>query len=729
MAVIQSYAEFGTNLAAAKALISTENCVGGYTTEQLADLKALYDEGNCPIEKGTELAAAVASVKSNAAIAMDFAKVYKLKNVSSGVFLKTYAEDGNVLSNTGKAGAETDKDAVWGFLNSKHSDNIYMYNDSSKMFVNTYIDGDRWTLGDSLVAITLTDSIKENAWNIRIKGAESEISYIHVNNGTQYPTGVVGWEASSTASQWYMIPVGDIDETFTDSVAALIDGYKGYGNITSVGTAITDLASLTDGQTVALYNAGRKLYIQEKADGKVWMGAADYVPEVGVKEARDFVWTVNKKEDGTYTFKSNSGKYMPVVGAQPTLGSTAADFVITSDGSMDMTKTTSEDGVFFIRNNSETAMYFNGNGAGQAFVGWSAAGGNSKYNIVPVTMEEVNLFDITYICKDNKGNVLNTIKESAQYGETYNFITPPAIDMYKFVGSSDTLKSYVADSYKTINFEYVRVKNLVTDLASVSPLKAYQIVNTRGDRGAMFCVDTLDYVLSSKGKIAVALNDTTDNFLWSIYKSEETGNYYIYNLAVGKFVAVTEANDLAPVSTLGLVPLKVEACDAANAWVISTKADDYQISVSNNYQYGIITNWNDATDAGNQQTFYEMEDRTLTQDEIDIIAARVVMIEKYSDALSEAKSLIDNFDVNGGYNSQEPASKELVSVYDNGACIDGEKLVAAINAVKALVPVSVDGILSDTDKAAQKMHDLLGRPASKSANGIRIINGKKYIVK
>ena len=729
LATITSYAEFGTNMTTAAALIAKENSVGGYTTAQLADLKLIYNDGNCTVDKGADLAAAIASVKSNAAIAMDFNKVYKLKNAKSGVYLKTYKTDGNVISNTGKAGAETDADAVWGFFKSKNTQALYMYNDSTKMFVNEYDDQVQWNLGKALVPVTLTDSVVSGAYNIRIKGSESELSYIHVNNGDQYPTGVVGWEASSPASQWYLIPAGDIDQTFADSISTLVDGYKGYGNITSLGTAITDLANLADGQTVALYNAGRSLYIKEKTDGKVWMGATSYVPEVGVADAKDYVWTVNKTSDGTYTFKANSGKYMPTIAAstQPTLGSTAGEFVITSDGSMDLTKSTSADGGFYIRNNNATAMYFNGNPAGQSFVGWSAAGGNSKYNIIPVTLEEVSLFDITYICKDAKGDTLNTFKESAQYGDTCNFATPPAIDMYKFVSSSDTLPSYVVDSYKTVVFNYVRVKTLITSLDEISPLKAYQIVNTVGDRGAMFCVDSVDYVLSSKGKISVALNDTTDNFLWSIYKSEETGNYYLYNLAASKFVSVTEANEFAPISTLGLVPLKIDTCNVANAWVISTKADDYQIAVSNNYNYGIITNWNDATDAGNQQTFYEMGTRTLTQAEIDIVAARVLMLEKYADAMAEAKAIIANFDKVGGYNSQEPVCKELVRVYADGACTDGILLVKSINDVKALAPVSVDGVQAETGNKAETEYDMQGRVLSKSAKGIRIINGKKYI--
>ena len=446
------------------------------------------------------------------------------------------------------------------------------------------------------------------------------------------------------------------------------------------------MANLTDGQTVLLYNNGRYLYIYEKAsDNKVWMGVTGYSPALASEDAMPYVWTVSKTDDGNYIFKGNSGKFMPTIAAstQPTLDTTAGEFVITSDGSLDQTKSTSEGGVFFIRNNADAAMYFNGNASGLSFVGWSAVGGNSGYKIEPVTVEEnVALFTITYNCIDEDGNSIKTQTAKAISGTAYTLAIPD-IAGYSFVSSDAANNSWTVDANKTVSVTYKKLIDMVTDLTTLSNSEAYVIQNDKDSRGTMYSNSTFNFALSSKGQnnnVATTVDYTSDAFLWSVYKST-SGKYYLYNLSTKKFVDATGGANTVPV-VKAAVPVTIVASPAENAWIIAS-ANEKQIAFSNGIQYGMIAHWNSTTDPGNQQTLYKSLVRTVSDEELATIAARVDMAEKYSTQMAEAKTIISNFNVVGlGYNADSDAAKNLVSVYADGECLDGQALTVAITAIK-----------------------------------------------
>ncbi|MBQ1675213.1 MAG: CehA/McbA family metallohydrolase, partial [Oscillospiraceae bacterium] len=73
------------------------------------------------------------------------------------------------------------------------------------------------------------------------------------------------------------------------------------------GDLVTSLDQLTDGTTVAIYSPGHKTAISTKPNGDWYLKANQATIENGkvVNFTEDFVWTVKKNADGTYSFYAN----------------------------------------------------------------------------------------------------------------------------------------------------------------------------------------------------------------------------------------------------------------------------------------------------------------------------------------------------------------------------------------------------------------------------------------
>ncbi len=78
-------------------------------------------------------------------------------------------------------------------------------------------------------------------------------------------------------------------------------------NPEETGDLVTSLDQLTDGATVAIYSPGHKTAISTKPNGDWYLKANQATVENGkvVNFTEDFVWTVKKNADGTYSFYAN----------------------------------------------------------------------------------------------------------------------------------------------------------------------------------------------------------------------------------------------------------------------------------------------------------------------------------------------------------------------------------------------------------------------------------------
>lgn len=155
------------------------------------------------------------------------------------------------------------------------------------------------------------------------------------------------------------------------------DGYK---VIESIGGNITDLNQLTDGSYVVFYNAGRQKYIYEGThDHKLYMGGA---PAVGA--GHKYIFRVRKEND-KYAFMSvSSGRYF----SSPLDGQDVFTCGIDNSAKDEFTITThTEDNTKWLIKSSNINKWWDAQDA--RFVGWNGNGTNSRYEIKPVNVKNL----------------------------------------------------------------------------------------------------------------------------------------------------------------------------------------------------------------------------------------------------------------------------------------------------------------------------------------------------
>ena len=175
--------------------------------------------------------------------------------------------------------------------------------------------------------------------------------------------------------------------------------------------------------------------------------------------------------------------------------------------------------------------------------------------------------------------------------------------------------------------------------------------------------------LNSTGKLNIAYNITDNKQQFAFIKSPTTGNYYLYSVSKAKFVSKNGDYTTLTETPVQTITFLTGERTASYPWIIALNTADgeKQIAVSNTFEYGIITFYNDLTDAGN-----------------------TVRLEK-----------VATFDAT--------AALALIDAYENGETAIEEVNVENVNVI---------------------IYDLQGlRVKEITEGGIYIINGKKVLVK
>lgn len=168
--------------------------------------------------------------------------------------------------------------------------------------------------------------------------------------------------------------------------------------IESVGENITDLSALSEDSYVALYNVGRKKFIYEGGNYKLYMGSN---ATVGAGCA-EYIWQVHKEGDKFLFTSATTGRYFstPLDGndvVTVTSDNAAKDmFTITAHG---------EDNTKWLVKSSNANIYWDAQDA--RFVGWAGNGANSQYEIRPVAVSksEVTENDFTKLITTNEDDI------------------------------------------------------------------------------------------------------------------------------------------------------------------------------------------------------------------------------------------------------------------------------------------------------------------------------------
>lgn len=165
------------------------------------------------------------------------------------------------------------------------------------------------------------------------------------------------------------------------------DGYK---VIESIGANITDLNQLVDGGYVILKNVGKQKYIYEGThDHKLYMGTA-----ATGGAGHEYIWRVRKEGD-KYAFMAVSGRYF----SSPLDGYDVFTCGIDNSAKDEFTITAhTEDNTKWLVKSSNINKWWDAQDA--RFVGWNGNGTNSRYEIIPVEVKNLEHDLADYITVD-----------------------------------------------------------------------------------------------------------------------------------------------------------------------------------------------------------------------------------------------------------------------------------------------------------------------------------------
>lgn len=203
--------------------------------------------------------------------------------------------------------------------------------------------------------------------------------------------------------------------------------------VTSVGTAVTDIAQLTEGTKVLFYQNSFGGYLKENSSNGLDL-TADI--ELGAIASGDYIWTVSHVQntgDGVSLWlTSNRGNHIATFTDyndgysryRTTTGAEAGTYTITPDAS----------GADLFNIGDVNGVYFNGQ-AGPKFVGWNSAGGNSCYKIYIPEIEDKTSVTVTIACFNMADNEQIQVESSLHAPGTV--LSMPVIEHYSFVMGMD----------------------------------------------------------------------------------------------------------------------------------------------------------------------------------------------------------------------------------------------------------------------------------------------------
>lgn len=166
------------------------------------------------------------------------------------------------------------------------------------------------------------------------------------------------------------------------------DGYK---VIETIGENITNLSQLVDGGYVILKNVGKQKYIYEGThDHKLYMGTA-----ATVGAGHEYIWRVRKEGD-KYAFMAVSGRYF----STPLDGNDVFTCGIDNSAKDEFSLNAHpEDGTKWrVQSVNNANIYWDAQN--DRFVGWRGSNANSRYEIIPVDVKNLEHALADYITVD-----------------------------------------------------------------------------------------------------------------------------------------------------------------------------------------------------------------------------------------------------------------------------------------------------------------------------------------
>ncbi|MBP3228496.1 MAG: hypothetical protein J6M53_06945 [Bacteroidaceae bacterium] len=313
-----------------------------------------------------------------------------------------YANGGRACTD-GKTDATADAAHQWAVARSEKLGAYFLFNLQDGAFLST-ADG-LCPLTEAAQPVYLLAANDGGAW------------YAYINSG------VVGQsDADATPATLAFEPAATTltDEQRTRFEAAqwlAVTQQTAVPVISDIATRATSLDQLTDGLTFLLYSTGMSRYAYDQG-GSLTFGSSQ--PAKNNITVMPYVFTLHKTGD-TYTISTGiDGNYISgLSGSTVSTGTTPATFTITASSTA---------GSFNLYN-AASSQYLNAQAAKP--VGWGENEGNSRYQLLPVTLTNSDkYYPVTYICYETDGTHRRLL-DVQTYAKTTNRLTAPTFSGYK----------------------------------------------------------------------------------------------------------------------------------------------------------------------------------------------------------------------------------------------------------------------------------------------------------
>ncbi len=353
------------------------------------------------------------------ALQIDAANILSLDDLSSS---KTYyihtKEGGYLYANTemakydGLSSPTADDAHRWAITKSSATGQVFIYNIEANAFLSAA--NGACPLQSSPIMIQLLSTDQQGCW---IGFAEGQV--IALNDPSASSQILFLGDNGKTPDFLSFEEAGNLSPEAEKEITAKAKIYDTNRTevpvISSIGTAITSLDQLTDGLTFLFYSTGKSKYAYDAGEALTFDSNRPALNDI---TKMPYVFVAHKIGD-EWKFSTMEGKYISGFSGGVSTGKEGITFTVTESA------TTGSFNLY----NANSSQYLNA--TAEKPVGWGDSEGNSRYQIIPVTLTNSDKhYPVTYLCYESDGENMR-LMDIQTYAKTNNRLSPPAFDGYK----------------------------------------------------------------------------------------------------------------------------------------------------------------------------------------------------------------------------------------------------------------------------------------------------------
>ncbi|MBR7027886.1 MAG: hypothetical protein IKI05_00550 [Bacteroidaceae bacterium] len=472
---------------------------------------------------------------------LDATQSYYVRQGSKGYL---YANNGQACTD-GRTTATDDEAHRWAVAYNEQLNAYFLYNLKDSTFLTT-ADG-VCPLVETASPVYLFETMEGASWYAYTAGG-----VVGLAQNTTSGDILLQGENSAKPDALTFEPAGALNEKHQSKVRQatwlIVTQQTDVPIISAIGTRISSLSDIQDGGAYLLYSTGFSKYAYDAGNALSFGSSA---PSKNNLTAMPYVFIFHKSGDA-YTIETGiDGNYISALsGSTVATGTEPTTFTISASSTA---------GSFNIYN-AASSQYINAQSAKP--VGWGSSEGNSRYQLIPVTLTSSDkYFPVTYLCYETDGEHTR-LMDVQTYAKSTNRLTPPTFTGYKRLSTKAADGESAAPSIAT--------EPTVVCVTYERNLRSQPVIPTTISHG-IFADTTTWYTLTVSDRYMqysadapghyflnnTELSQITDADLWC-FVGDNVNGYRLFNREAGTALSLTlkdepQSTDL-PFLTEGAFP-------------------------------------------------------------------------------------------------------------------------------------------------------------------------------